>query len=276
MKHIGLLLVAGLSGGIVQAQGIFGYEGNVVNSDNVGIFAGLAVNSSAPSVKRYEGWSHTAKGATGIVPSIGVYFQKSLGSRLSLRGGFSFGYSSYAYKYSQSFDSLTENFTPVLSSKFNDYTKVKHGSGYVMPQVDLGYIIGPFSKLYLVEVRAGVGLHAYLKQASDTLVATSGSVTDSETKYTYKYHTTERAVYGQPDVWGTLAANVYVGLRWQKTTSPFLNHLSAGIQATMTFYDQYTGYSEIEYKNESYQTISRERVGLGLFNFGIRIGYSFL
>jgi hypothetical protein len=274
MKRIILFSLLCLAAKPVVAQNIFAYDDKAINGDNVGIFASLSINSSAPMIKKGDGYSHTAKGALSTVPAIGVFYQKGIGPRLSIRGGVSIGYASYAYKYAQSFDSLTENFTPVLSSKFDKYTKVKHGSGFVQPQIDLGYIFGPFKKMYLVEIRGGIGLHAYLKQASDTVVEAQGSV--SNPRYTYKYHSTEQAEYGQPEVYGSIVANFYAGLRWQKTMSNFLNHFSIGIQATVPVSTTNAGFSTIEYKNESWEVITREKVEMSLFNFGIRAAYSFL
>jgi hypothetical protein len=274
MKRIILFFLLCLAAKPLVAQNIFAYDDQAINGDNVGIFASLSINSSTPMIKKGDGYSHTAKGALSTVPVIGLFFQKGIGPRLSFRGGVSIGYANYAYKYAQSFDSLTENFTPVLSSKFDKYTKVKHGSGFVMPQIDLGYIFGPFKKMYLLEVRGGIGLHAYLKQASDTVVEAQGSVTDS--RYTYKYHSTEQAEYGQPAVYGSIVTNFYAGLRWQKTMSNFLNHFSIGIQATIPVSTSNAGYSAIEYKNESWEVITREKVEMSLFNFGIRAAYSFL
>jgi hypothetical protein len=276
MKRIILFSLLCLVAKPLVAQNIFAYDDQAINKDNVGVFASLSINSSAPMIKRGDGYSHTAKGALSTVPTIGFFYQKGIGERLSIRGGVSIGYASYAYKYAQSFDSLTENFTPVLSSKFDKYTKVKHGSGFVLPQIDLGYIFGPFKKMYLLEVRGGIGLHAYLKQASDTIVSAKGSVSDSKDRYTYNYHSTERAEYGQPEVYGTIVTNIYAGLRWQKTMSNFLNHFSIGIQATIPVSTTNAGFSELEYKNESYQVITREKVEMSLFNFGIRAAYSFL
>lgn len=273
MKRFLLFALVSTSGLPTFAQDIFAYDAETANRDNVGIFVSLGGNFSSSMVKRYEGWSHTAKGAMSIVPMIGGYFQKALDDRLSIRGSLAFGYSSYAFKYAQNFDSLTENFTPVISSKYSSYTKVGHGSAFVMPQVDLGYIFGPFKKMYLIEARAGVALHAYLSQSNDSVTTLSGSVTDS--RYTYKYRIAEFAEYGQPDVWGSVLANGYIGIRWQKTTSELLNHMSLGIQATIPVYTDKVGYTEIQYKNNDYQIITRERVQMSLMSFSIRLGYNF-
>ncbi len=257
-----------------SAQNIFDYDAKAVNGDNIVVFGSVSFNSSTPMIKRADGWSHTAKGAISTVPSLGILFHKSIGDRLSIRAGFSLGYANYAFKYAQSYDSLTENFTPVLSSKFNKYTRVKHGSGFAMPQIDLGYIFGPFKKMYLLEVRGGVGFHAYLSQSNDSIVDAKGSVSDS--RYTYFYHSTEQAKYGQPAVYGSLVGNFYIGMRWQKTMSNFLNHFSLGIQATVPISTSEVGYSQLEYKNEAYEVISRERVEFSLFSFGLKASYGFL
>lgn len=276
MKRIILFSLICITAKTSTAQDIFAYDAAAINGDNLGIFASLSFNSSTPMIKRGDGYSHTAKGAISTVPAFGLFYQKGIGPRLSIRGGFSLGYANYAYKYAQSYDSLTENFTPVLSTKYDKYTKVKHGSGFIMPQVDLGYILGPFKKMYLIEVRGGVGLHAYLKQAGDSIVNAQGNVTDPKGRYTYFYRSTERAEYGQPAVFGSVVANFYVGLRWQKSFSPFLNHFSLGIQGTIPVSTSNVGFSELEYKNEAYQVITREKVEMSLFNFGIRAAYSFL
>jgi hypothetical protein len=259
-----------------SAQNIFAYDAEAINGDNVGVFASLSFNSSTPMIKTGDGWSHTAKGAISTVPAIGAFFQKGIGERLSVRVGFSLGYANYAFKYAQTYDSLTENYTPVLSSKFNKYTKVKHGSGFAMPQVDLGYIFGPFKKMYLLEVRGGVGLHAYLSQSNDSIVDAKGIVSDPQNRYTYTYHSTEQAKYGQPQVFGSLVGNFYIGMRWQKTMSSFLNHFSIGILATVPISTTDVGYSNLEYKNINYEVITRERVEFSLFSFGLKASYSFL
>lgn len=276
MEKILLFFVMLLQVQPLIAQNIFAYDYNTINGDNVGVFGSVSINASQSMIKRGEGYSHTAKGALSTVPAFGVFYHKSIGPRLSLRGSVAIGYANYAYKYAQTFDSLTDNFTPVISTKFNKYTQVKHGSGFVEPQIDLGYIFGPFKKMYLIEVRAGIGLHAYLKQATDTVVSAQGSIADPKNRYTYKYYSTEHAEYGQPAVYGSVVGNIYAGLRWQKTLSNFLNHFSIGIQATLPVSTSNAGYSDIEYKNQSYEVITRERVEMSLFNFGIRAAYSFL
>lgn len=258
------------------AQNIFGYDAQAVNGLSAGIFASLSVNTSGPLIERIDGYSYTAKGALSTVPAFGAFIQKGMGERLSLRGSITFGYASYAYKYAKTFDSLTDNFTPVLSSKFDKYTKVKHGSGFVMPQVDLGYLFGPFKKIYLIEVRAGIGFHAYLAQSKDSISLGEGKVTDPKNRYTYYYHNTESATYGGPNLWGTLTGNVYVGMRWQKTYNEFLNHFTIGFQATFPLSTTTAGYSNLEYKNYAYEVITRERVRMALCTFGIRAAYSFL
>lgn len=271
---IALLCVA--IGRPAVAQSVFDYDDKAANGISAGIHASFSVNTTHPFINRGEGWSHTAKGALSTVPAFGGFIQIGIGQRLSLRGTLTLGYSSYAYKYGQTYDSLTDNYTPVLSSKFDDYTKVKHGSGFVMPQVDLGYLFGPFKKVYLIEVRGGIGMHAYLAQSKDSIVLAEGKVTDPKDRYTYEYHSAEWAEYGQPNVWGTLTGTVYVGLRWYKTTNDFLNHFSIGIQAVLPVSVSDAGTSTIEYKNSAYEVISRERVNLGLCTFGIKAAYSFL
>lgn len=271
--------ILGFSAGIVTLSS-FGqdfqvYNGKLANGDNLGVFGSLSVNSSSGFIKHYEGWSFTAKGALSTVPTIGAYFQKGLGDRLSIRGSLAFGYSSYAFKYSQVFDSLTDNFTPTNKVDFDKYTKVKHGSAFVMPQIDIGYLIGPFKKVYLIEVRGGVGLHAYLKRNSDSVIQASGKIADPKNRYTYPYYSYESATYGDASVWGSMTANAYLGVRWYQTTSEFLNHCALGIQATMSVSNQNAGYAEIRYRNDN-DLFTRERVELGLLNIGIRFSYSFL
>lgn len=277
MKNNILLALLGLVlSSSARAQSIFGYDAAAANGVKAGILTSLSVNSTAPLVKKGDGYSHTAKGALSMVPAIGGFIQMGLGDRLSVRGSVVFGYSSYAYKYAKTFDSLTDNFTPVLSKKYDKYTTVKHGSAYVMPQIDLGYLFGPIKKVYLIEARAGIGFHAYLGQNKDSLVKGQGQVTDPKGRYTYEYHNTEEATFGQPGAWGSLTGNIYVGLRWYKTTSEFLNNFSIGIQAVVPVYTQQSGYGSLEYKNYAYEVITREKVEMSLFNFGIRASYSFL
>ncbi len=277
MKKIVLLLgVCLASAASSNAQSIFDYDDNAVNGLSAGIFASLSVNTSAPFIQKGEGYSHTAKGALSTVPAFGAYIQRGLGKRWSIRGSITFGYSSYAYKYGKTFDSLTDNFTPVLSTKYKNYTTVKHGSGFVMPQVDIGYLFGPFKKIYLIEVRGGIGFHAYLAQSKDSITLGEGKVSDPKNRYTYEYHNAEWAEYGQPNMWGTVTGNIYVGLRWHKTMTDFLNRFSLGIQATFPISSATSGYSAVEYKNYAYEVITRERVQLALCTFGVRAAYSFL
>lgn len=275
MKGIVFTFLIGCMAGSSFAQDIFAYNDKVANKTNVGVFGGLAVNSSSNFIKRQDGYSHTAKGALSTVPTFGAYLQAGLGQRLSLRGSLSFGYSSYAYKYSQIFDSLTDNFTPANTKKFDKYTKVKHGSAFVMPQIDIGYLFGPFKKIYLIEARGGIGFHAYLGENNDSVITASGKIADPKNRYTYPYHSYEKAKYGGPDAWGSLVANVYIGIRWSLTTSDFLNHSSLGLQAMLPVYTQSVGYAEIEYRNDN-DMFTKERVDLGLLNVGIRFTYSFL
>ena len=269
---MGLLLILGIHS--AKAQSVHGYD-KESNKDNIGISAGLAFSSSGPLIKQDFGGSNTAKGALSTVPSIGIYYQKGFGSRFSARIGFSLGVTSNAFKYSTKYDSIRADFSPAVKDGGGDYQKVKHTTGFIMPQIDLGYIFGPFKDMYLIEIRGGVGLQTYMGKSNDSTVWTDGSVTDRK-NYTLKYHMAESASYGRPDVYGSIVTNIYAGFKWQKTTSPFLNNFAIGIQATLPVSLEKSGYSQLFYSDANYEIFSSEKVYFSQFSFGIKATYNIL
>ncbi|MFT4061981.1 MAG: hypothetical protein QM642_06455 [Edaphocola sp.] len=273
MRSAHLLILLCLCHVSANGQAKF-YDYPSVNKDNLGVYASLSGNFSGGLIVKDFGASNTAKGTVGIVPSIGFFYQKHIGERLSFRGGFSFGYASYGYKYAQKFDSFSTAKGPFLSDNFSDYTKVKHGSVYVMPQIDFGYIFGPIRNQYLIEFRAGVGLQTYLAKSKDSAVTTSGTVSPPKESWKYQYYVQEYANYGT-EHYGSLVGTGYLGLRWQNSNE-FLNHLGFGLLVNVPVYVDKSGISQIYYLDGSYNTISKEHVNLSLFSFGFRVSYVFL
>jgi hypothetical protein len=275
--RIGLVLLLTLFISNSYAQGNTDwYDGAETNKDNVGILGGLAINSTAGLIDKGPGWSHTMKGALGIVPTLGFYYQKGIGDRLSIRASLSIGRSSNNFKYAQNFDSLSENYTPLLSTKFDKYTSMSHGTSFILPQIDLGYIFGPFKNVYLLEVRAGVAFHIYTGKGEDTIRQSKFvGVTDPKKTYTYESYTTEQATYGS-NRYGSIIGNLYFGVKWQKTTSDLLNRMSMGIQITMPVSTSDVGFATVEYKNQNYETFTSEKLLFSLANVGIRVNYHFL
>lgn len=263
------------SSGIVRGQSVYGYNPSV-NGDNILVAASLSFNSTGPLVKPEFGWSNTAKGALSTVPAIGIFYHKSIGDRLSVRFGFSFGYTSNAFKYATTYDSLTPNYTPMLTKTYDKYVKVKTGTSYVQPQIDLGYIFGPIKDMYLIEVRAGVGFQASLGKSSDSINVNMGTVNSYKRTFTYKYGNYQSSDYGNHDAFGSLVSNLYVGMRWQKTTNEFLNRFSIGLQATLPVSYSYAGYALIEYKNASGEVFSREKVYFSQCSFGVKAAINLL
>lgn len=261
-----------------QAQGIWDYNGKETNKDNLGIYTSLAINTTAGLHSVAFGWSPAVKGAQSITPAIGCYYQKGISNRLSLRFGFSIGTFNAAFRHAHNFDSLTSNFTPTLSSKFNKYQRVNNWISYAMPQADIGYIFGPFKKLYLIEVRAGMGLQAYMGSSSDTIIySRPASVYDSKRGYRHIHQSQYNNNYGKDGLFGTATANIYIGMRWQKTTSWILNHSALGFQATIPVGVSTSGYTDVVYINTAdNSTFGIEKVRLSMLSFGIRATYNFL
>jgi hypothetical protein len=259
-----------------QWLGNYPYVAQEVNHDHVGIFAELGVNSSSSFVKR-EGYSATAKGALSIIPKIGLFYQKGLGERFSIRGGLSFGKSSFAYKYAPAYDTMTDD-QHAMATKKAKYVKVKHPSAFVQPQIDLGYLFGPVKKIYMIEVRAGVGLPMYLGKSNDSSLVAKGVIRYKGANVgNLEYYSTETAKYGEPDTWGLLVADAYIGVRWKNTDSPFLNRSGLGITATIPISITNAGYSQIEYKEQKeYYYLGVDKINMGIFSFGVRYVYNFL
>lgn len=245
--------------------------------DNVGVFAGLGVNATGGFVEVGEGVTNSAKGALSLLPSIGLFYQKGITSKLSVRISVMLGSNSYAYKYAQPFDSMRNDGVPTTSSKFKTYERVKNRSSFAIPQIDIGYLSDPFKEMYIIEVRAGFGIHTYLSQSDDSLhVSKVARLKYNKSNEVLSYYSTEKANYGEPDVYGNYVGTLYAGLRWQKTFSNLLNHSSLGIQAIIPVNTDKAGYSEIEYKSSSNYRFGSERVKMSLLSFGIRYTYNFL
>jgi len=270
LKQAVLFFLFGISGGMVRAQSVYGYN-PAVNSDNVLLYASLSLNTTGPMVQRQFG-AGTAKGAVGMVPAIGIQYHKSIGERLSARLGFSLGYTSNAFRYAQGYDSLSPGYSPLLTTGYSQYVRVKTGTAYLQPQLDIGYIFGPIKDMYLIEVRGGVGFQVNLGKSSDSSVVTDGSVTSYKNTFTYKYHIYQSAYYGKLDAFGALVANLYVGMKWQKTTNEFLNRFSLGLQVTLPVSNAYAGYGLLEYKTDGYDVFAREKVYFSQCSFGVKAG----
>lgn len=253
----------------------YGYDAKS-NNDNLGIFTSLSFSSSDPLIKNDFGYSNTGKGAISTVPVIGLFYQKGIGSRLSLRVGFSFGSSNNAYKYATTYDSIGTDYQPRNTVKYNKYAKYKTFTSFVQPQLEFGYVFGPIKDMYLIEVRAGAGLQVYLNKSDDSVKTTKGNVTSRKLGYTYKYAFDQRAHFGYPEAYGSLVTNIYVGLKWQKTDNEFLNHFSFGIQATLPVSNNAAGYSLVEYRDENLNIVGKQTIYLSQYSFGLRAAYSIL
>lgn len=246
--------------------------------DNLGIFASLGLNSTYGSINSGEGYARSAKGALSPVVTIGGFYQKGINDRLSVRLSAAIGQASYAYRYAQQFDSIKADGMPTTTKRFNRYTRVTNPSLFVAPQIDLGYILPPYKEMYVFELRGGVGMHAYAgrNRSEKPNRFMSGRVVTGKNGF-LDYNTTEKSFYGDPAVFGTFIATIYAGVRWQRTTSDWLNHSAIGIQITAPFNTSNTGFSEIEYRGEpGNYMLGSERVDMTLLTFGIRYTYSFL
>lgn len=271
-----LLIVFTMKAKAQQWLGNYPYVKHEVNNDHIGFFAELGVNSSGGFVKQ-QGYSVTAKGALSIIPKIGLYYQKAFGERFSIRGGIGFGKSSFAYKYAPAYDSMREDQHATVGKKAK-YVTVKHPSGFVQPQIDFGYLFGPIKKMYLIEVRAGVGLPMYIGKSDSTSIMAKGVIRYYGPNVgNLEYYSKENAKFGQPGAWGMMIADVYVGLRWKNTNSTILNRSGLGIQATIPVSVNEAGYSQIEYKEQrDHYYLGVDKVDMGIFSFGVRYTYDFL
>lgn len=272
-----LLIASAVGANAQQWLGNYPYVAQEVNNDHLGFFAELGVNSSSGFVDR-QGYSATAKGALSMVPKAGVYYQKGFGERFSIRGSIAFGRASFAYKYAPAYDSMGADQNAYATKKAK-YQTIKHPTAFVQPQIDLGYLFGPIKKMYMIELRAGVGMPMYLGKSDDSAsVAAKGLIRyRGDNAGNLEYFSTETGHYGKPGTWGILVADVYVGLRWKNTNSPLLNRSGLGIQATLPLSITNAGYSQIEYKERFlYYYIGVDKVNMGLFSFGIRYSYNFL
>lgn len=258
-----------------DAQSIYGLDPKI-NKDNIGVFSSLSFSSSASMIHSQFGYSNTAKGAISIVPAIGFYYQKGFGERLSVRIGFSLGRMSNAYKYASEYDSLGLDYQPRTTKDFDKYATTKNPTSFVQPQIEVGYLFGPVKDMYLIEVRAGIGLHAYLGKNSDSVKITTGSVSNDTLNFTYNYSLAQSAVYGNPGVYGSIVGNIYAGLKWQKTDNEFLNRFSIGIQATLPIFNADAGYSLIQYEDGNFNVVGQQKIYLSQFSFGIRAAFNIL
>jgi hypothetical protein len=265
-----LLLVGSIA---AKAQHLYGYN-STLNKDNIELFGDVSFGASGPLIHTEYGTSNTAKGTLSLIPSFGVFFQKHIGPRLSARFGFAFGYSSNSFKYAPVFDSLSNATGPTNTKAFSSYLKATDGTAFLQPQIDLGYVFGPIKDMYIIEVRGGVGLKAYLAKSSDSVIVNSGTVMAPKSSFAYKYHIYQSANYGNPNYFGSFLANIYAGLRWQNTDDDFLNHFAIGIQATLPISNTNAGYAQLEYKNGNSDVFASEKIYLSQFSFGLTATYS--
>jgi hypothetical protein len=264
---------------VVTAQtGIYDYVAEKSNGDNIGVCAAAGFSYSGFFIGKGEGWSHTAKGVISVVPMLGIYYHAKLTSRMSIRTTIALGNMTNSFKYAKEFDSLTENYTPVLSSKFNKYTTVRNITPFLEPQIDIGYLFGPYKKLYLIETRIGLGFQLYTSKSKDEgSFGEMRSASDAKRTYDYYSYTYQRSYYGSP-LYGSLVTNIYIGVKWQKMMNPLLNRLSAGVQLTLPVPVEISqpGYATIEYKNAKHETFTSEKIAFTLANIGIKLSYNFL
>jgi len=257
--------------------GNFPYTKKIVKDDNAGFLVEIAGNLNNRFVDQREGAVFTAKGNVRVFPKIGIFYQRGFWNRFSVRGSFSFGTSPFSYKYARSFDSIAEGSgVPMPKSSFNDYVKKKQPGMFVQPQIDFGYIFGPFRKNILIELRAGAAMPLYLKESSDSISVITGSVVNPKDNGKSSYMIKQRSVYGRNSRWGTIIADVYLGIRWTGTYNQLLDRSSLGLQMAVPISNKNDGYADIEYISTSWNgLLGNERVGMGLFTFGIRYTYSF-
>ena len=147
---------------------------------------------------------------------------------------------------------------------------------FMQPQIDFGYVFGPFRKNFLVELRAGVGLPLYLKESSDSVSVINGAVVNPKDQGKSGYSIRQRSLYGKNSRWGTMVADIYLGLKWIGTYNQLLDRSSLGLQVALPLNNANNGYADIEYISTSWNgSLGRERVGMGMFTIGIRYSYSF-
>ncbi len=132
--------------------------------------------------------------------------------------------------------------------------------------------------MYMIELRAGVGLPVYLGKSDTAALMAKGQIKQrGENGGNLQYYSRETAKYGQPDTWGLMVADVYVGLRWKNTSSTLLNRSGLGIQATIPVNVSSAGYAQIEYKEQTqHYYLGVDKVDMGMFSFGIRYCYNIL
>jgi len=258
-----------------DAQSIYGIDPKS-NKDNFGVFASLSNSNSSSLISNSFGYSNTAKGANCTVPAIGFFYQKGFGDRLSVRIGFSLGRMSNAYKYAPEYDSFGLDYQPRTTKNFDRYERAKTPTSFVQPQIEVGYLFGPVKDIYLIEVRAGIGLQAYLGKNNDSVNITEGSVSSDTLNFTYNYSFAQSAVYGNPDVFGSIVGNIYVGMRWQKQENEFLNRFSIGIQATFPISNSNAGYSLMQYRDGNLNVVGQQKIYLSQASFGIRAAFNIL
>jgi len=260
-----------------QLLGNFPYTKQVVKDDNAGFLVEIAGNMNNRFVDQIQGPVFTAKGNVRIFPKIGIFYQRGFCNRFSIRGSVSIGTSPFSYKYAKVLDSVAEDSgIPMTKSKFSNYIKKKQPGMFVQPQIDFGYVFGPFRKNFLLELRAGVGMPLYLKESSDSVSIIKGAALNPKDQGKSSYAIRQRSVYGQNSRWGTIIADIYLGIKWTGTFNQLLDRSSLGVQVALPVNDKNNGYADIEYMSTDWNgTIGNERVGMGMFTIGVRYTYSF-
>jgi len=275
-----LFVTWALQSGAQQFLANNNYRNERKTDNGLGVFVSLGVNATSGFIKDGEGYARSARGALSTVPMMGAFYQKGINERLSVRLSAAIGTNNYAFRYAETFDSMRSDNIPTNTKKAKNFTRAENRSGFLLTQLDFGYLLDPIKDMYVIELRAGAGLHSYTSKSEDTLrkskvntIAYPNGISKMD------YYTTQKATYGKPNAYGTFVATAYAGIRWQNTTNSLLNHSALGLLVTIPFNADRAGFSEVQYlelAGPASYLLGSERTLMDLLSFNIRYTYSFL
>lgn len=268
-------LALGIPAVAQQYLGSFPYNAPQEKDDNVGVMVEIAGNMNNRFVDHIDGVS-TAKGNVRLFPKVGIFYQHGFAHHFSIRGSVSFGTSPFSYKYATVLDSVIHNTgVPSITSGYSDYTNRRQSGMFIQPQIDFGFITNPiFFKKISLELRVGVGIPIHLS-TKDTLATYTGKVNDTKENATSNYKIKERTKQGNSR-WGTMVADIYLGVRWAGTFNDFLDRSALGVQLALPITTGNEAYTNIKYYSTDWNgKVGHERIKMQLFTVGLRYTYRF-
>lgn len=246
------------------AQNAFDYD-TAKHAEHIGIYVMPFLNVN----DFFVDGSGSTKGRNTLGFEGGVHYQYHLSKTLFLRGSIGFGVVNYGFKYNNKYAATSDTSFP----KFADASKkVNNTIPYLKPQIMIGKEFA-IKNTYFIEVGAGASFFYYLKR-NDVVSDTINSSAMVKYVGNMDLEVYDSSYYGFRQQWGVLNAELYLGYH-TRGFSDFFDRCGIGFSFSYTFYNNYSGYSDIVFYNKTFGYFQgQQNMKFGQAAIGLRLSYN--